>query len=167
MYGRDQITIRDKCTLIQQILNEVAKSNDIDYHFVECTYEDRFCHGCCNKRIAELKKLEEQLNQRAKNGFPIQLNGLQLSFLSAREQYVIKPPIDFDMSITELDLSTRSTGCLLRAGIDTLGILASSSLDEIKNLENINKKCLEEICAKLEHLGLKLTGSRDGIIAEL
>lgn len=167
MYGRDQITIRDKCTLIQKILNEIAQSNGIDYHFVECTYEDRYCHGRCSKRIAELENLEKSLNHLATNGTHIKLSGLQLSFLSAREPYIIKPPIDFDMPIIEMDLSVRSTSCLLRSGIDTLGILASSSLDEIKNLHNMNEKCLEEIITKLEQIGLKLTDSSEGVVAEL
>ena len=166
MYGRDQITIKEKCLLLQGILGEIAESNNINFTNIECTYEDRYCHGSCYKLTAEINKLETNLTARSAQGFPIKLSNLKLSFLSAREPYVIKSPVDFDTPILDLELSTRSTSCLLRAGIDTLGLLASSSLEEIAQLNNINTKCLEEISQKLEQLGFTLTNNTDGVIAE-
>ena len=62
-----------------------------------------------------------------------------------------------EMTIEELDLSVRSFNCLKRAGINTVEDLISKSEDEMMKVRNLGRKSLEEVMAKLDSLGFKLT----------
>ena len=62
-----------------------------------------------------------------------------------------------EMTIEELDLSVRSFNCLKRAGINTVGDLISKSEDEMMKVRNLGRKSLEEVVAKLDSLGFKLS----------
>ena len=66
-----------------------------------------------------------------------------------------------EMTIEELDLSVRSSNCLKRAGIDTVGALVSKSEDEMIRVRNLGKKSLEEVIGKLKTLGLALRKDED------
>lgn len=76
--------------------------------------------------------------------------GLQLPL--SPEDYGDSPLLDEDIAI--LDLSIRSSNGLYRAGILTIGDLISYTPEEIANLRNIGKKSVDEICEKMEALGL-------------
>ena len=62
-----------------------------------------------------------------------------------------------EMTIEELDLSVRSFNCLKRAGINTVEDLINKSEDEMMKVRNLGRKSLEEVIAKLDSLGFKLT----------
>ena len=62
-----------------------------------------------------------------------------------------------EISIEELDLSVRSFNCLKRAGINTVEDLISKSEDEMMKVRNLGRKSLEEVVAKLDSLGFKLS----------
>ena len=62
-----------------------------------------------------------------------------------------------EMTIEELDLSVRSFNCLKRAGINTVEDLINKSEDEMMEVRNLGRKSLEEVIAKLDSLGFKLT----------
>ena len=62
-----------------------------------------------------------------------------------------------EMTIEELDLSVRSFNCLKRAGINTVEDLISKSEDEMMKVRNLGRKSLEEVVAKLDALGFKLS----------
>ena len=62
-----------------------------------------------------------------------------------------------EMTIEELDLSVRSFNCLKRAGINTVEDLVSKSEDEMMKVRNLGRKSLEEVMAKLDSLGFKLS----------
>ena len=62
-----------------------------------------------------------------------------------------------EMTIEELDLSVRSFNCLKRAGINTVEDLISKSEDEMMKVRNLGSKSLEEVVAKLDSLGFKLS----------
>ena len=62
-----------------------------------------------------------------------------------------------EMTIEELDLSVRSFNCLKRAGINTVDDLISKSEDEMMKVRNLGRKSLEEVVAKLDSLGFKLS----------
>ena len=62
-----------------------------------------------------------------------------------------------EMTIEELDLSVRSFNCLKRAGINTVEDLISKSEDEMMKVRNLGHKSLEEVVAKLDSLGFKLS----------
>ena len=62
-----------------------------------------------------------------------------------------------EMTIEELDLSVRSFNCLKRAGINTVEDLINKSEAEMMKVRNLGRKSLEEVVAKLDSLGFKLT----------
>ena len=62
-----------------------------------------------------------------------------------------------EMNIDELELSVRSYNCLKRAGINTVEDLINKSEDEMMKVRNLGRKSLEEVVAKLDSLGFKLT----------
>ena len=62
----------------------------------------------------------------------------------------------YALTLEELDLSVRAYNCLKRAGIDTVGDLASKTYNEILMVRNLGLKCTEEVVAKLTSLGLAL-----------
>ena len=60
------------------------------------------------------------------------------------------------MFIEELDLSCRTTSCLIRSRIYTVNELVKYSKAEIEVIRNMNHKCVDEIIKKLEDEGLFL-----------
>ena len=61
-----------------------------------------------------------------------------------------------DMTIEELDLSVRSSNCLRRAQICTVGDLIDKSEDELLKVRNLGRKSFEEVVNKLASLGVSL-----------
>ncbi len=60
------------------------------------------------------------------------------------------------LKISEIELSVRSTNCLVGANIDTIGELVVMPESEMLRFRNFGKKSLTEIKAKLAELGLSL-----------
>lgn len=159
------MTGREKCNLLKLIRKEIAETNGIVYLTSECTYKGNDCKGTCPKCDAELRYLDAELKRLAEAGTPISLSGLTLN--SLMEYTPQQPTLDFDMPISELELSARANCCLKNAGIDTLGILASSSKKDIWNLPNMNRQCMREIQTKLEWLSLSFPDDDEGAFAEM
>ena len=61
-----------------------------------------------------------------------------------------------DMSIDDIELSARSSNCLKRAGIETVGELVSKEMTELIQIKNISKKSADEINGKLSQYNLAL-----------
>lgn len=61
-----------------------------------------------------------------------------------------------ETTIEELELSVRSSNCLKRAGIDTVGELVEKTEDDLMKVRNLGKKSLQEIKEKVNELGLTL-----------
>ena len=59
-----------------------------------------------------------------------------------------------EMSIEELDLSTRASNSLKRAGIHTIQDLINKRKIEVTKIRNLGKKSLQEVLDKVEELGL-------------
>lgn len=70
-------------------------------------------------------------------------------------------PSALEMTIEELDLSVRSYNCLKRAGILTVEELCNRTIEDMMKVRNLGKKSLDEICHKLEELGLSLKLSEE------
>lgn len=71
-------------------------------------------------------------------------------------------PVEEDNSvhpIQELQLSIRSTNCLLRGGIETVPDLLSKSREDLLKIRNLGKISLKEIEARLDVLGYELQPS--------
>ena len=74
--------------------------------------------------------------------------------LKAKEKDATKKILD--TSITDLELSVRSTNCLKRASIMTVGDLVEKTYKELSKVRNLGSKSLEEIVQKIESLGLTM-----------
>jgi len=61
-----------------------------------------------------------------------------------------------ETTIEELELSVRSSNCLKRAGINTVGELINKSEEDLMKVRNLGKKSLDEIKGKLAELTLSL-----------
>ncbi|HLV10327.1 MAG TPA: DNA-directed RNA polymerase subunit alpha [Halanaerobiales bacterium] len=61
-----------------------------------------------------------------------------------------------DITIEELELSVRSSNCLKRAGINTVGELISKTEEDLMKVRNLGKKSLQEIKEKLAELEVEL-----------
>ena len=62
------------------------------------------------------------------------------------------------VSITSLDLSVRSYNCLKRAGYETLEDLSKLSKKDLKNINNLGAKSVEEIIDKLAQNNVTIEG---------
>ncbi|MBF8438039.1 DNA-directed RNA polymerase subunit alpha [Halanaerobiaceae bacterium Z-7014] len=62
----------------------------------------------------------------------------------------------YDTTVEELELSVRSSNCLKRAGINTVGELVSKTEDDLMKVRNLGKKSLQEIKDKLHDIDLSL-----------
>ncbi len=69
---------------------------------------------------------------------------------------------DLELPIEALDLSERPRNCLRRAQIETVGELVQKTSDDLLSITNFGHKSLEEVVAKLDELGLSLSGGSDG-----
>ncbi len=65
-----------------------------------------------------------------------------------------------EMSIEDLELSARSSNCLKKAGIKTVGELIKKSVDDLMKIKNFGAKSAKEISEKLEEYKLSLRGQQ-------
>lgn len=79
--------------------------------------------------------------------------------LKAKEKDATKKVLD--TSIDDLELSVRSTNCLKRASILTVGDLVSKTYKELSKVRNLGSKSLEEIIQKIESLGLSMKNDEE------
>lgn len=61
------------------------------------------------------------------------------------------------ISIDDLELSVRAYNCLKRAGINTLGDLLSKSAEDMMNVRNMGRKCLEELIRLIKEMNIEWT----------
>lgn len=159
------MTGKEKCNLLKQIRREIAETNGIVYLTSECTYTGSDCTGTCPKCDAELRYLDAELNAKVQSGTPITLSGLTLDGFSTDCPKKELP--GFDMPIKSMDFTYGCYCCLNAAGIDTLGLIASSSKEELRCLPGMKPKYLEEIMQTLEWYGLSISNQDDGVFAEM
>lgn len=65
-------------------------------------------------------------------------------------------------TIEELDLSVRAYNCLKRAGYKTVADIMTADRDKLMKTRNLGQKCYDEVCGKLESLGLDVKELRFG-----
>lgn len=68
---------KNKCRILKEIRKQIAEANDIEFVTEECRYKGD-CLGTCPKCEAEVKYLEEQLQQRRKLGKAVAVVGVSL-----------------------------------------------------------------------------------------
>lgn len=72
------MTGKEKCHLLRQIRREIAKANHIPYNPDDCNYPGDDCPGTCPKCDAEIRALDNLLNQKARRGEKITVSGISL-----------------------------------------------------------------------------------------
>ena len=103
-----------KCELLKQIRREIAVANNIVYLTAECTHKGP-CKGTCPMCDAEIKYLENELNEKAARGEKIVLSGISLnsfdSFIDDEDEdeeiISMGMPLDFDEPPSMGQKSTR------------------------------------------------------------
>lgn len=65
----------------------------------------------------------------------------------------------YNMPVEQLNLSVRAMNCLRRSGINTVGELISTDINDLMSLRNFGHKSKQEIDEKLEALGLSFNPS--------
>lgn len=68
------------------------------------------------------------------------------------------PPLS-EQSIHELELTVRSTNCLLGEEIDTIGKLIDTEVCELLKVPNMGRKSIKDILLALDRKGLKMRDS--------
>lgn len=68
---------KNTCRILKEIRKQIAEANDIEFVTEECRYKGD-CLGTCPKCEAEVKYLEEQLQQRRKLGKAVAVVGVSL-----------------------------------------------------------------------------------------
>lgn len=68
---------KNTCRILKEIRKQIAEANDIEFVTEECQYKGD-CLGTCPKCEAEVKYLEEQLQQRRKLGKAVAVVGVSL-----------------------------------------------------------------------------------------
>lgn len=69
---------------------------------------------------------------------------------------LVKREVALNLTIDDLELSARSSNCLKRAGIETVGQLIEKDLSELIKIKNFGKKSADEINEKLKQYALCL-----------
>ena len=73
---------KDKCKKLKQIRKLIAEVNEIPFETVEC-YHEGPCPGTCPACDAEIKYLDEQLQQKRRRGEEVILSGLALDLVKS------------------------------------------------------------------------------------
>ncbi|MBQ7415806.1 MAG: hypothetical protein IJW14_02055 [Oscillospiraceae bacterium] len=66
---------KSKCKILKDIRRQIAAENDIEYVTTECKYQGE-CTGTCPKCEAEVRYLEQELENRQKTGKAIAVAGI-------------------------------------------------------------------------------------------
>ena len=69
---------------------------------------------------------------------------------------------DAGKPVEVLNLEDRTYRCLHRGNIQTVGELASCSEDDLLDIQDFGQRSLDDVTAKLEMLGMTLSGRPDG-----
>lgn len=123
-----------------------------DMHYDKLTLEVETNGAVTAKEVASLsgKIINDYMSL-----FITLVDGMEdATILVAKEEDTQKKILD--MSVSELELSVRSTNCLKRANILSVGDLTSRTHKELAKVRNLGSKSLEEIIQKIESLGLVL-----------
>lgn len=69
---------KKKCKILKEIRKQIADANDIEYIVDECSYKGA-CSGTCPKCEADLRRLEEQIEERRRLGKAVVMAGVSVS----------------------------------------------------------------------------------------
>lgn len=154
-------------------LNELPKSNEASVYEVLLALHDNDIS--VDLYLKEKDVTEEDASKDKETEFLKEIAELASTFRGETEfededdmpmiddRYLLRPMNDssvLEMTIEELELSVRSYNCLKRAGITTVEDICNRTIEDMMKVRNLGKKSLEEVCYKLEELGLCLKASQ-------
>ena len=95
---------KEKCKKLKQIRKLIAEVNDIPFETVEC-YHEGPCPGTCPACDAEIKYLDEQLQQKIRKGERVTLSGLAVDMVGSPRigDYVVEDIANNDFSVDGRD----------------------------------------------------------------
>lgn len=65
-----------------------------------------------------------------------------------------------ELEIENMEMSVRTSNCLKRAGVKTIGGLLELNYEDLSQVKNLGKKGLEEILEATHKMGYKITGEK-------
>lgn len=71
---------KQKCRILKEIRQEIAKNNDIEFITTECKHQGD-CLGTCPKCEAEVRYLEAELDKRRRAGKAVAVAGIAATLL--------------------------------------------------------------------------------------
>lgn len=110
--------------------------------------------------VGEVEDIEAFNNELAKTR--IELEKVRAENLYLKKVLDSNPEIDIECGalsetpIEDIELSVRTYNCLKRAGKNTLGDISSMTIDELKNIREINESSIIEVESLLKQRGLSL-----------
>lgn len=105
--------------------------------------------------------IEDEVNKRLEY-YISQMNKYAQDYEKLKSLYDGQSPRDIRntrnlmIPIMDLDFTVRTTNCLRRAGIQTVGDLIQKRENDLKVISNLGSRCLDEIKVKLSELGYSL-----------
>lgn len=112
------------------------------------------CYGLLDGKLRTQKMVGEELKITSQ-AVSLRLNrALQELGHTSKFTFILgkENPITLDTSLKDLRLSKRTTNCLIRAEITTVGKLLSYNKERLRNLRNIGSKSYEEILSLIDEL---------------
>ena len=170
-----ELLLGDLKQIITQDVIKILEERDIQYHnyFTKMEVMAQKINDLHNKlnsisrlgNVGGEKYLAEQL--KLINGFGDGLNNVYQEFQDFRKDTIaafVNLGVTVDridqsnrqQSIRELDMTVRTTNCLLAENIYTVGELCNCTESDLLKTPNFGKRCLQEVKDTLAELGLKL-----------
>lgn len=72
---------KEKCRILKQIREAIAKANDIEFVTSQCTHKGD-CKGTCPKCEAEVRYLEAELRKKKQRGMKVAVAGIMGSLVA-------------------------------------------------------------------------------------
>ncbi len=91
---------KEKCKKLKQIRKLIAEVNDIPFETIECHHQGA-CPGTCPACDAEIKYLDEQLQQKIRRGEKVTLSGLAVDMIDSprRRNDIAEDIADDDVAV--------------------------------------------------------------------
>ena len=170
-----ELLLGDLKQIITQDVIKILEERDIQYHnyFTKMEVMAQKINDLHNK-LNSISKFsnpggEKYLAEQIKliNGFGDGLNNVYQEFQDFRKDTIaafVNLGVTVDridqsnrqQSIRELDMTVRTTNCLLAENIYTVGELCNCTESDLLKTPNFGKRCLQEVKDTLAELGLKL-----------
>lgn len=133
---------KETCRILKEIRRQIALENDIEFVTSECKHKGD-CAGTCPKCEAEVRYLEEQLEDRRRRGKVSRVAGLSLGVASVipallsscdvfRTAGEIEPPLEGDIWVDTTECQTTKAP----VDIEDIESVEDTAIDHSNNTNN-------------------------------